>query len=185
MKKNKSKILHSLAKGDKKAFKLIFNTYYKRLYQFSLNYVEDRFGADEVVENVMIRLWQKRDKLDEINNLKSYLYTMTRNASLDYLKEHNKYERYEKEKHDTAHLMDQYIIEEETYAILFDALEKLPTKCRKVLELSCIQGLKYVEIAEDLQISLNTVKSQRNRAIKLLKKQLNKNSFFPIFLASL
>lgn len=177
--------LSLLKKGETNAFKIIFDTYYKRLYTYSLNYVEDRYAAEEIVENVLLKLWQKRHKLDKIKDLKSYLYAMTRNAALDYLKKEKKFVRLDVKKHDSITLKDSFIIEEETYAILFQALETLPTKCRKVFELSCLDGIKYKDIAEDLQISINTVKSQRARAIELLKSYLKNYPFYQIFLVSL
>lgn len=172
-----------LKKGDKKAFRIIFETYYKRLYSFSLNYVDNQFAAEEIVEIVLLKLWQKREKVDKIKNLKSYLYTMVRNASIDYIKKEKKFVRLNIEQHDVISQKNQLIIEEETYAILFQALEKLPEKCRKVFKLSCLEGVKYKDIATDLQISINTVKSQRARAIELLKKDLKGHTFFQILLA--
>lgn len=180
-----SSLVSLIKNGDRNAYKTIFDAYYKRLYVFALKYVEDSYMAEEIVENVLFILWQKRHKMGDIDNLKSYLYAMVRNTSLDYLKNQKKFERYDKEKHDSIHFMEQFIIEEETYAILFQALESLPSKCRKVFELSCIEGVKYADIAEDLQISLNTVKSQRARAIELLRKHLKNYPLFQILLASL
>lgn len=189
MKNSKSNITSSLVdllkNGDKNAYKIIFDAYYKRLYTFSLKYVEDSYVAEEIVENVLFILWQKRHKMGKVDNLKSYLYAMVRNTSLDYLKNQKKFERYDKEKHDSIQLMEQFIIEEETHAILFQALDSLPSKCRKVFELSCLEGVKYADIAEDLQISLNTVKSQRARAIELLRIHLKNYPFFQILLTSL
>ncbi|MCL6296703.1 RNA polymerase sigma-70 factor [Jejuia spongiicola] len=180
-----SSLVSLLKNGDRNAYKTIFDAYYKRLYVFALKYVEDSYMAEEIVENVLFILWQKRHKMGDIDNLKSYLYAMVRNTSLDYLKNQKKFERYDKEKHDSIHFMEQFIIEEETHAILFQALESLPSKCRKVFELSCIEGVKYADIAEDLQISLNTVKSQRARAIELLRIHLKNYPLFQILLASL
>ena len=189
MESNKSKtntsVISLLKKGDTGAFKTIFETYYQRLFAFAYKYVENRFAAEEIVENVLIILWQKRDKIDKIDSLKSYLYTMVRNSSIDFLKKEKKFERFDIEKHDSVTMMDRFIIEEETHAILFQALETLPLKCRRVFELSCLDGVKYKDIAEDLQISINTVKSQRNRAIQLLKQHLNGYPFFQILLATL
>tara|TARA_R110000868_G_scaffold168193_1_gene402820 strand:- start:15407 stop:15940 length:534 start_codon:yes stop_codon:yes gene_type:complete len=174
-----------LKKDDTKAFKIIFDNYYKRLYAFSLNYVSETYAAEEIVENVLLKLWQKRHKLDKIDNLKSYLYTMVRNDSVDYLKKKKKFVRLDIEKHGSISTKDQFIIEEETHAILFQALETLPVKCRKVFELSCLEGVKYKDIAEDLQISINTVKSQRARAIDLLKSYLKNYPFYQVLLATL
>jgi RNA polymerase sigma-70 factor (ECF subfamily) len=189
LKNNKSNLTSSfvslLKKGDTRTYKTIFDTYYKRLYAFSFKYVEDTYAAEEIVENIFLVLWQKRHSMDKVENLKSYLYSMVRNASLDYLKKEKKFVRFDVDKHDSTALMEQFIIEEETHAILFQALESLPLKCRKVFELSCLEGVKYKDIAEDLQISINTVKSQRARAIELLKRHLKDYPFFQILLATL
>jgi RNA polymerase sigma-70 factor (ECF subfamily) len=182
---NPESFLSLLKQGDKNAFKIIFDTYYKRLYAFSLHYVEDQYIAEEIVEDTLVKLWQKRNKLDKVENLKSYLYGMVRNASIDHLKKDKKFVRLDVKKHGAMPLKEQYIIEEETHAILFQALETLPKKCKKVFELSCLDGVKYKDIAEDLQISINTVKSQRARAIELLKSYLKDYPFYQIFLMSL
>ncbi len=166
-------------------FKVIFDAYYKRLFAFSFKYVENTYAAEDIVEGVLLTLWQKRQNLNKIKHLKSYLYTMVRNASLDYLKKEKKFVRLDLDKHDAAAVMEQFIIEEETHSILFQALENLPQKSRKVFELSCIQGMKYKDIAEELQISLNTVKSQRARAIELLKKQLKDYPIYQLLLSML
>lgn len=171
-----------LDKGETNAFKIIFDTYYKRLFMFSLNYVGDNYAAEEIVENVLLKLWKKIHKLNEIENLKAYLYTMVRNASLDYLKKEQKFVSFDIQKHGSIPLKEQFIIEEETHVILFQALETLPKKCRKVLELSCLNGVKYKDIAEDLQISINTVKSQRARAIDLLRSYLINYPLYQILL---
>lgn len=171
--------------GDTDAFKIIFNTYYKRLYAFSLNYVSEGYIAEDIVENVLLKLWEKRHRIGEIDNLKSYLYTMVKNASIDYLKKKKKFVRLDIQKHDLSMANEQYVIEEETHAILFQALASLPEKCRKVFELSCIEGIKYKDIAEDLQISVNTVKSQRARAIELLKQCFKEKPFYQLFLMTL
>ncbi len=170
-----------IKKGDKVAFKMVFDTYYPRLYSFSLKYGVDQFGAEEITENTFIKLWQKRQKIDKITSPKSYLYKMVANASINYLKANNKNIPLDIAKHDYTVSMKEFIIEEEVHNALFNALASLPSKCRKVFELSCIEGLKYKEIAEDLNISVNTVKSQRARAIELLKAQL-KDVFFLLFL---
>ena len=172
-------------KGDVYSYKVIFNTFYNRLYAFSLNYVEDTYAAEDIVENVFLVLWQKKNDFGKVENLKSYLYSMVRNASIDYLKKEERSVTLDIDKHDTIELLDQHIIEEETHALLYKALDSLPAKCRKVFELSCLEGVKYKDISEELEISINTVKSQRARAIELLKQNLKDYPLFQIFLASL
>ncbi len=172
-----------LKEGDTKTYRTIFEAYNKRLYSFSLKIVENAFAAEEIVENVFLKLWQKRHKMDDVKNLKSYLYTMAYNASLDFIKKNKKFVRFNIEEHDGTVLMEQLILEEEVHYLLFQALDSLPEKCRQVFELSCLEGMKYKDIAEDLQISINTVKSQRARAIDLLRKQLKDYPFFQLFLS--
>ena len=90
-KNNFESLTSLLKKGDERAFKIIFDTYHKQLFAFSLNYVQETYAAEEIVEIVFFKLWKKRGRLEEIESLKSYLYTMARNASLDYLKRERKF----------------------------------------------------------------------------------------------
>lgn len=78
---------------------------------------------------------------------------------------------------------DEKILEEEVYAILIEQLNQLPEGCKEIFELSAIEGLKYKEIASNLNISVNTVKSQRARAIKLLKEKLKNHPFLLLLVA--
>ncbi|MBJ6368389.1 RNA polymerase sigma factor [Snuella sedimenti] len=175
---NFENVILNLKKGDPNAFKQLFDSFYEKLYAFSFNYVKDEYAAEEVVENTMLMVWEKRQNLDAIKDLKSYLYKSVRNASFDYLKKKKKVVSLDIESHDSLFNFEQHIIQEETHKLLIDALNSLPKKCRKVFEMCCIEGLKYKEVADDLQISINTVKSQRSRAIELLKEQLKESHFY-------
>ncbi len=150
---------------NRETFKDLFNTLYPRLISYSLKYVTDKFAAEEIVEESFVALWEKREALVHIKDIKPYLYVIVRNASLKYLEKSNKVLQLNKKHHDSAVMIDYDIIEEEVHAvILSQALDTLPAKCRKVFELSCLDGVKYKDIAEELDISVNTVKSQRARA---------------------
>ena len=175
---NLESVMHNLKKGDSKAFKELFDTFYERLYAFSFKYVQNAYAAEEIVENTMLMIWEKRKKLGAIKNFKSYLYTAVRNASFDYIKKDKKMVSINMDAHDSIDYFNQNVIEEETHTLLIDALKSLPEKCRKVFELCCIDGLKYKEVAEELSISVNTVKSQRSRAIELLKDKLKKSQYY-------
>ncbi|UMB52496.1 RNA polymerase sigma-70 factor [Lutibacter sp. A64] len=174
------KVILNLKKGDTNAFKLIFDAFYDRLYAFSYQYVKEKYAAEEIVENTMLMVWEKRKHLDAIQNLKSYLYKTVRNASLDYLKKSSKTVQLDTELHDTQ--FNQFIIEEETHQYFINAMELLPDKCRQIFKMCCIEGIKYKDVAEDLNISINTVKSQRARAVKLLQSHLKDKPFYLIIL---
>lgn len=134
--------------------------------------MKDNFAAEEVVEDVMLELWENRLKFEKVNDVKSYLYTMVKNGSLAALKKQQKNVKLDESLSDDVLEFDYNILEEEVFSVLIDALNSLPEKCREVFELSCLEGMKYKDIAEQLAISMNTVKSQRARAIELLKEKL-------------
>lgn len=163
-------IIKKLKANDKKAHKLLFETFYRRLYIFALKLIEDKYAAEEVVSEVFLKLLQNPHKLDAVYNINAYLYTIVRHASFDYLKKNKNSIRLDIQKHDS--LISEFIIEEELHARLFKELQKLPPKCKKIFTLCCIDKLKYKDIAKELKISVNTVKSQRARAINLLRIQL-------------
>nr|WP_255409833.1 RNA polymerase sigma-70 factor [Flavobacterium sp. 2] len=157
-------------------YKELFYSLYPRLVSYSYSFVKNNFLAEEVVGNVMLQLWENRVKFEKIVDVKSYLYTMVRNGSLLILKKEQKVIKLNDElSHETLDF-DFNILEEELYATLTQALNSLPEKCKEVFELSCIEGLKYKDVAEQLNISINTVKSQRARAIELLKVKLKNHS---------
>ncbi|RXM41647.1 hypothetical protein BOW57_20115 [Flavobacterium sp. YO64] len=163
-------------KIDEAYYKELFYSLYPRLVSYSYGFVKDNFLAEEVVGNVMLQLWENRVKFEKIIDVKSYLYTMVRNGSFLILKKEQKGIELNNElSHETLDF-DFNILEEELYATLTQALNSLPEKCKEVFELSCIEGLKYKDVAEQLNISINTVKSQRSRAIELLKVKLKNHS---------
>ncbi len=120
----------------------------------------------------MLQLWENRLKFEKIDDVKSYIYMMVKNGSLDVLKKQNKKVKLDESISDDILEFDFNILQEEVYAILINALDSLPEKCKEVFELSCLEGMKYKDIAQQLNISINTVKSQRARAIELLKVKL-------------
>ena len=174
-------VLNDLKEGSQVAFKKVFDFFYDRLYAFSLKYVKNNYAAEEITANTMLYLWEKRENISNIKDIKPYLYKVTRNASLAYLKNSKKVVPLDPDFNKLPHF-DEYIIEEEVHATLLKAIDSLPIKCKRVFELCCIEGLKYKEVAEDLDISVNTVKSQRARAIALLKDKFKNHHLFLIIL---
>lgn len=159
-------------KIDEEYYKELFYSLYPRLVSYSFKYLKDKFEAEEVVENVMLQLWEDRLKFEKVDDVKSYIYKMVKSGSLGVLKEQQKKVKLEDEASENVLEFDFNILEEEVYAVLITALDSLPEKCKEVFELSCLEGMKYKDIALQLNISINTVKSQRSRAIELLKTKL-------------
>ncbi|MEQ6118399.1 RNA polymerase sigma-70 factor [Reichenbachiella sp. MALMAid0571] len=178
-------IVSDFRAGHVAAFESIFHKLYARLCSFSLSYTRDNAATEEIVGDSFLIVWNKREQFKDINGLKSYLYTTVKNASLDYLKKSGEAIPIDINTPDSTKNMEFRMIEEETHSMLYSALDSLPAKCRRVFELSCLDGVKYQDIADEMQISLNTVKSQRARAIQLLKDHFKGQSFYTLFLSTL
>jgi len=182
---NIENIILKFREGKIEAFESVFHQLYSRLCSFSLDYTKDNTIAEEVVGDSFLVVWNRREKFKDINGLKSYLYSTVRNASLDYLKKNGEVIPIDIETPDSTKNMEFQMIEEEIHSMLYHALDSLPDKCKKVFKMSCLDGVKYQDIADDMQISLNTVKSQRARAIQLLKDKFDGQPFYTLFLSAL
>lgn len=178
-------LISEFRKGRLEAFEAIFHQLYSRLCAFSFKYVKKTELAEEIVGDSFIIVWERRQSFDNLQSLKSYLYTTVRNASLDHLKKKGELVVLDTDQPDSTLNKEYAIIEEETHSMLYQALDSLPYKCRRVFEMSCLDGVKYQDIADEMQISLNTVKSQRARAIQLLKDHFKGHSFYSILLSTL
>jgi len=181
-----SYIHYGLKAGDIKAFEMLYNEHYTPLCHFAQRFVSDLDTAREIVQEVFVGIWEKRTTLPIEIPLKTYLYTSVRNKCIDYLKHLNVENEFRKKRikeilqpgnnsfiNTIDHPLDGLITKELENA-LKDAIETLPEKCREIFELSRFKGLKYREIAEELNISIKTVETQMSRAIGSLKKKLSK-----------
>ncbi|MBN1188017.1 MAG: RNA polymerase sigma-70 factor [Bacteroidales bacterium] len=167
-------INHSRPIKAKQEFKNVFDSYYPALCSFASNIILDFTFAEDLVQEVFLNLWEKPENLKNEYALKTYLYNAVKNKCLNYLehsrvvKRHNEYTQ--NELNNTSEI-NNLIIEEETYRLIYNAINELPAQCKNVLMLS-INGLKNSEIAKELNISENTVKTQKKIAYKQLKIKL-------------
>jgi RNA polymerase sigma-70 factor (ECF subfamily) len=168
-------MLEDLRRGDLEAFSSIFRLHYEPLSLFAVRYLRDLQAAENIVQDIFVRLWEARNSLNVHTNLKSYLYASVRNACLNYLK-HASYSKSldEAEVQSAGPAMQPDIQAEsnELAAALEDAINGLPPKCRQVFCMAKYDDLSYQEIAEILAISVNTVKTQLRRALKSLSAAL-------------
>ena len=161
---------------DKPAFEDLFRSLFQGLVLFALKYVPDQDTAKEIVHNVFLNLWEKREKVDSSSSLKSYLFTSVHNRCLNFIRDEKKFDRDEShiERLDSTQFADgtDRLEEQELEQRIFDALQALPEKCREVFTLSRFEELKYAEIAEKLHISVKTVEAQMSKALKILREKL-------------
>jgi RNA polymerase sigma-70 factor, ECF subfamily len=160
---------------DRKAFELLFQEHYGALGRFAAGYINDRESAEEIVQDVFVNLWQKRDSIDSNKPVKSYLYTSVKNRCLNYIRDNKKFRSQyldiEAELEIPVKERD-YFSEAYTEQKVKQALEKLPEKCREVFELNRFEGLKYQQLADKLGISVKTVEAQMSKALKILREEL-------------
>lgn len=168
---------------DVDSFGYFFKANYHTACLVANRYVHDNQEAEDVVQDVFIRIWEKRDELNIHTNLKHYLLNSVRNTSINYI-QRKKGLSVDLEIGDTQHLKDENdseFLNEEFASKIDRAIENLPPRCKRIFLLAFVDNLTYQEIADTLGLSKNTVKTQMGIAYKLLREQL-KDSFFNLFL---
>lgn len=171
-------VLRQIANGDQDAFKEIYACFYKILFQFALAIVRNREAAEEIVQNVFIKIWQRRTKLPSIQNLRVYLYTATKNTALNYLSIKARENITESFDHINIELNalvftpEQILICSETEKIIQQAIDALPPRCKMIFKLVREDGLKYKEVSQILNIAVNTIDVQMANAVKRIAAAL-------------
>lgn len=166
---NDETLLELITVGNTKAFEQLIRKYYPTLLRFASDILRDNHSAEDVVQEVFIRLWEQRANSGKIESIRSYLYVSVRNSALNLIRSEERL----RERHERM-LTEEYfrlqIVEEETLRQLSEIIETLPTRSATVLKLTA-QGLSLKEIADEMQISINTVKSTKAYAINKIRKQ--------------
>lgn len=166
--------------GDEKALEAIFRAHYQGLVGFVRRYVKTTEIAEELVQDLFLKLWSRRGSLGEIDSLKTYLFRAARNTALNHLRRRKlEQEWVEKEQgagsEEPGQEGDEPVTESELAAAVRAAVDRLPPRCREVFMLSRDSGLTYGEIAKALGISIKTVETQMGRALKALRESLKES----------
>ncbi len=167
-------------------YKALFDDLYPSLSLFANRYLKDLDASKDVVQDVFIKTWERKVPYPNYNAIKSFLYTSVKNKSLDYLR--SKYHKNTIIRPDTdfdkiqteEHFLSEMVIVD-IYANLESAMKALPNKCEQILRFS-LNEYTNNEIAEELSITINTVKTQKRIAYKKLRNTLSHlNCFFTFF----
>lgn len=165
-------------------FDKIYVMYFTRMRRFAKEYVLFDEDAENVVQDVFVVLWEKRDVLDIQVSLVSYLFLLVKNRCLDYLRHQVVADEYKQELTlkltSLEHLNDSFTSDEDIERILLSAIHKLPERCREIFMKNRIEGKKYREIATEMNLSVNTVGNQISIALKKLRVELK--DYLPLFL---
>lgn len=172
--------IRKLKKGDEKALRAIYLKYHEELYTVAFKYLRNKELAEDAVHDVFVKLWDNRDKLDQAGSLSGFLFTAIENHVLNMIdaqrRKMGKQEKLSKEKEQDEKASD-FIIRFSDYQQAYeDAIEKLPQARKKVFELRMNEGLTNDEVAEYLNISVNTVKSQFYKASKFIREYVSEHS---------
>jgi RNA polymerase sigma-70 factor (ECF subfamily) len=177
---------------NRENFEEIYLQYFPRLLRFAREYVLSQADAENIVQDVFLMLWQSREEVQIHISLTAFLFTMIKNRCIDHLRKQDCMEERNRQlqenytieiqmKLQSLEAFNQSIVSEAEIAkIISEAIDSLPAKCREIFWLNKMEGKKYKDIAEDLQISIKTVENQVGIALKKLRVKLK--NYLPIFL---
>ncbi|MBQ7685361.1 MAG: RNA polymerase sigma-70 factor, partial [Bacteroidaceae bacterium] len=159
---------------------MLYRHFYKALVVFSVQIVGEMTVAEDIVQDIFVKTWQKKNTFISEGTLKAYLYNAVRNESISHCRHQNveqsRIQAYEREYRlmdaDDGHSHEGSLHREEAYRQLLIAIEALPPKMRELF-LMTIQGKTCEEIAQEMGITLHTVKKQRQRGLERLRKELS------------
>ncbi|MEO1010276.1 MAG: RNA polymerase sigma-70 factor [Bacteroidota bacterium] len=178
-----------LEQGDEFAFEFMYKLYHNKLLHLSINYLGHKENAQEMVQNVFLKLWQNMDGLTEIENINNYLFTLTKNACLNFLKREKVKARHLQSRKvaiDTHFLQNStaaLVLENELQRRIEEGIALLPEKCRKVFIKSRFEGLKNEDIAKMLAVSKRTVDNHIAKGIRHMRVYLKEyTALFLLFL---
>jgi RNA polymerase sigma-70 factor (ECF subfamily) len=172
---------------DDEAFEQLFKSHFKALHAYANVILKDEDDAEEIVQNMFLKFWEKRDLLHIQTSLKAYLYKCVYHDSLNFLKHQKiktKYQDFASYTMNTQHLPASSKVEmTELEYNLGLALNELPEQCPTIFQLSRFEELKYREIAERLGLSIKTIENQMGKALRILRLELA--DFLSLFLLGL
>jgi RNA polymerase sigma-70 factor (ECF subfamily) len=171
-----SKLFDQIKAGDSQALSVLFNKYYQQLCRFVFVFLPENEVVEELVANVFINLWENKNQIVVYSSLKAYLYRSAKNQAISHLRKQKT----------TVYLIDEYFdlsdkqdttpeaiyIENELNIEFVRAFQKLPPRAKLAFKLHRFDGLKYVEIAEIMNISVSAVEKNITSALKILHHEL-------------
>lgn len=177
--------MQQVAQGDEEAFRLIFNTYRPRLYNYMLRLSKSQEAAEDIVQDVFLKIWQGREKLPAVEHFSGFLFQVARNQAYTI------FQRRSKEVLILAALKnndqttaspnaEEHLAYREVQEFIRQATEKLTPQQKQVFLMSREQGMKHDEIARQLHITTRTVTNHISEALRFLKEEIRNNSYMII-----
>lgn len=179
------KLFALIEQGDEGAFTQAYERYHKLLYVLAYRYLMNAAMAEDVVQHVFTRLWEFRSELRVGISLKNYLFTMTKNHVLNLIRNENSAVTKNYEMAQSAPAYEDNLVEnlekKEMMSSFYKALDMLPAQKREICLMKVEEELTNQEIAERMNLSINTIKTHYSEALKLLRKHLSKMLIIVVF----
>ncbi|MGC4102683.1 RNA polymerase sigma-70 factor [Ferruginibacter sp.] len=169
-------IIPLLAKRDENAFEQVFKLHYKNLHSYAFAMLKEETYAEEIVQQVFFKLWERAEAVSISGSVAAYLYRAVHNESLNHLKHqkvkasHQLHVAYSMK--DAVETAPKTLQAKELEKKIQAALNALPEQCRTIFQMSRFEEMKYKEIAEKLHLSVKTVENQMGKALKILREEL-------------
>lgn len=174
--------IRKFAGGSKEAFELLFHELYPHLLPYAIKILSDRTEAEDMVQEAFVELWNAQEKFETFSQVRAFLYLTIKNRCFNHLKHRRVIEKHQAEATPESEFdFESEILRSEMAYQLRSAIRNLPEQRQKIILLS-LQGMKNHEIADFMEISVNTVKQQKKLAYKTLRDQLGKQLLFLSFL---
>lgn len=175
-----AQILHGVNDKDEKAWKSVFTYYYAALCSYVDRIIRNTVATEDLVQEVLMNVWKSDRKFPQVDDLTYYLYRSTYNQAMMYLRREKFQERYVQQvlQEESEFTDDEFAdtVREELIRQLYFYIDELPEERRKIILLS-IKGYSGKEIAEELGISINTIKTQKNRGFKYLREKMKDSTY--------
>ncbi|MFB2121642.1 RNA polymerase sigma factor [Parapedobacter sp. 2B3] len=169
-------LLSKIAKGDQRAFRIIYDSYYNRIFGYGRHLLKSDVLAEELAQRTFLKIWLLGERLEKINHLESYLITISRNHALDVLRRRKLEVRASRKSNtdwsESHNDTEEEIMLNDTRRVIDEAIELLAPQQKRVFQLCRQQGLKYEEAAKELNLSPATVQSYMKLALSALRKHL-------------
>lgn len=173
-------ILYRIRQGERLAFKELYHLYYKKLCYFANKFVQDLDASEDIVQEVICRIWDNHQSLSPSLNFQAYLYKAVQNKSLDHIKSCQSSSKVK----EALLLRGEYFSNsemqednnEELYRHLESIMQQLPENSRRIFEMSRFKGMRYAEIAEEMNISVKGVEYHISKTLRILTEELKERA---------
>lgn len=172
--------LRQIAAGDKQAFKLLFDEFYVPLLSVAEKFVVHEI-AEDLVQEVFLKLWNNPIKFDEVISLKSFLYVSVKNLCFNHLRDSRSHRKALCDWGVQDAILYEAVMDEEVFAELRKAIDSLPDQYRQIMEMT-LEGMKASEVADQLNMTEEAVKAVKKRSRVILRKKLGDSSYLFFFL---